>query len=107
MYSLLACRIGEAEKAYPLFMKSAKADLVKGGKEWAGLIYIGGTHPASEGGAWIVAVNGFAGISIKDGKLVCEPNLPDKWNGMRFKLMFKEKMYQIDIENNKVKVTEI
>ena len=107
MYSLAACQIGNPEAAYPFFMKSAGVDLRPGGKEWAGLVYIGGMHPASEGGAWIVAVNGFAGISIKDGKLICEPNLPDKWNGMHFKLMFKEKMYQIDIENDRGKVTEI
>lgn len=48
-------------------MKSAGVDLKPGGKEWAGLVDIGGTHPASEGGAWMVAVNGFAGISIDGG----------------------------------------
>ena len=59
-------------------------------KEWAGLVYIGGTHPASEGGAWIVAVNGFAGIKINDGKLICNLNLPKNWSGMHFKLLYKE-----------------
>ena len=54
----LPCYTDNPEIAYPMFMKSAKADLVKGGKEWAGLIYIGGTHPASAGGAWIAAVKG-------------------------------------------------
>lgn len=107
MYSLVACQIGNPEAAYPFFMKSAGVDLKPGGKEWAGLVYIGGTHPASEGGAWIVAVNGFAGISISDGKLMCEPNLPKKWNGMHFKLMFKDELYQIDIENNKGMVTKL
>ena len=88
-------------------MKSAKADLVPGGKEWAGLIYIGGTHPASEGGAWIVAINGFAGISIKDGKLVCEPNLPENWRGMSFKLRFMGDIYKIDIKNSKAEVVRL
>lgn len=45
MYSLLACYTNNPEIAYPMFMKSAKTDLTKGGKEWLGLIYIGGTHP--------------------------------------------------------------
>lgn len=107
MYSLVACQIGNPEVAYPFFMKSAGVDLKPSDKEWAGLVYIGGTHPASEGGAWIVAVNGFAGISIADGKLMCEPNLPKKWNGMHFKLMYKDELYQIDIENNKGTVTKI
>ena len=87
-------------------MKSAKADLLPGGKEWAGLIYIGGTHPASEGGAWIVAINGFAGISIKEGKLICNPNLPENWQGMHFKIKYKGEFYQIDIEKGRAEVTK-
>ncbi len=49
MYSMLACKINEPDWAYPFFMKSAKADLMDGGKEWAGLVYIGGTHPGGSG----------------------------------------------------------
>lgn len=107
MYSLVACRTGKTDKAYPFFMKSAKADLTPGGKEWAGLIYIGGTHPASEGGAWIVAINGFAGISIKNGKLICEPNLPERWKGMSFKLKFMDKLYKVTIKGNNANIKEI
>jgi len=106
MYSQVACSIGMPDKEYPFFMKSAKADLVTGGKEWLGLIYIGGTHPASEGGAWIVAVNGFAGISIKDGELICEPNLPKNWRGMHFKLKYRGEIYQIDIEEGRKEITK-
>ena len=107
MYSLVACQTGKADIAYPFFMKSAKADLTPGGKEWAGLIYIGGTHPASEGGAWIVAINGFAGISIKDGTLVCEPNMPKHWNRMSFKLRFMDKIYKVTIDKNSGRIEEI
>lgn len=107
MYSLLACFTNNPDLAYPLFMKSAKTDLTPGGKEWLGLIYIGGTHPASEGGAWIVAIKGFAGISIKDGSLVCEPNLPKHWNSMSFKLKFKDKFYKITVDKSSGKVEEI
>ena len=105
MYSLLACYTKNSGLAHPMFMKSAKSDLVKGGKEWAGSIYIGGTHPASEGGAWIVAVKGFAGIGEENGKLVCKPNLPDGWNGMKFKLMHKGKLYCVEITKGIGKAT--
>lgn len=107
MYSLLACLTGNAEAAYPLFMKSAKTDLTKGGKQWMGLIYIGGTHPASQGGAWIVAVKGFAGIAQQNGKLVCNPVLPKNWKSMSFKLKFKDKMYAVDISGGKGTITEL
>ncbi len=107
MYSLLSCYIKKADEAYPLFMKSASADLKTGGKEWAGLIYIGGTHPASEGGAWIVAVKGFAGISIEDGKLTCNPALPKKWKSMKFKLVFKNKLYSVSVTHDGSTIEEL
>lgn len=107
MYSLLSCQVGNCEYAYPLFLKSAEADLRTGGKEWAGLIYIGGTHPASEGGAWIVAVEGFAGIDISDGKLVCNPKLPKQWKGMRFKLMYKGELYKVNITQGNYEITKL
>lgn len=107
MYSLLSCYTNNPEVAYPMFMKSAKADLVKGGKEWAGLVYIGGTHPAAAGGAWIVAVKGFAGITEEDGKLICKPNIPEKWHGMRFKLMYQNKLYEVNITGENVTITAV
>lgn len=107
MYSMLSCKIGNPEFAYPFFMKSASADLRPGGKEWAGLIYIGGTHPASEGGAWMVAIEGFAGMTIENGKPVFNPVLPEKWTGMHFKVQVADTLYKIDISKDDVKVTEV
>ena len=107
MYSLLACYIGKTDYAYPLFIKSASADLNKGGKEWLGTLYIGGTHPASEGGAWIVAIKGFAGIEITDSGLKCTPRLPKGWTKMAFKLEFKDKLYKIEIKDGKGSITEV
>lgn len=101
MYSLLACYTGMPEKAYPLFMKSACADLDTPGKLWIGLIYIGGTHPAAAGGAWKVAAEGFAGLSFKDGKININPVLPNNWKRLKFKINYLGKMYLIDINDGK------
>lgn len=107
MYSLLSCKTGDAAFAYPFFMKSAEADLHSGGKEWAGLIYIGGTHPASEGGAWMVAVFGFAGLEIKNDEIVCQPHLPKAWKSMKFKINYKGDIYQIEINGSNWSVTKV
>ena len=107
MYSLLSCKTGDAEFAYPFFMKSAEADLHPGGKEWAGLVYIGGTHPASEGGAWMVAVFGFAGLEIKDGEIICNPHLPKQWKSMKFKINYKGSIYKIEMQGSDWSVTKI
>lgn len=58
-YALTACRLNKKEEAYDAFLNSAEIDLNGDGKQWAGEIYIGGTHPAASGGAWMTAVYGF------------------------------------------------
>lgn len=97
MYALLACKLGRADKAYTYFMKSALSDLNGGGKEWAGLLYIGGTHPASSGGAYMTAINGFGGVTIKDNKLTVTPNLPSHWKKLKFHINHLENIYCVTI----------
>lgn len=76
MYALTACRLGRPDLAWDLFMRTAAIDVTGSGKEWAGEIYIGGTHPASNGGAWMIAAMGFAGLRMEKGKPELHPNLP-------------------------------
>lgn len=91
-----------ADKAYPFFIKSAKADIAEGGKQWAGLIYIGGTHPAASGGAYMTAIEGFAGIHIENGELKGCPLLPDNWSKLQFKMYFKEELYKVTATKEEV-----
>ena len=86
MYALTACRIGRLEEAWKLFLKTASIDMVGGGKQWAGEVYIGGTHPASNGGAWMIAALGFAGLRMRQGRIELEPHLPKEVQRLRFKL---------------------
>ena len=104
MYSMLACKCGMADKAYPFFIKSATADLGDGGKQWAGLIYIGGTHPAASGGAYMTAVEGFAGLRIEDGKLKVSPRLPAAWNKLGFNVYYQGDLYQIIVTKEEAQV---
>ncbi|MDO5299599.1 MAG: glycoside hydrolase family 65 protein [Clostridia bacterium] len=79
MYALCACMIGRPEEAYPLFLKSAEADIQGGGKQWAGLVYIGGTHPAAAGGAYMVLLFGFLGLRFEGDGFSLHPCLPKGW----------------------------
>ena len=107
MYAMLACKCHMPDRAYPLFMKSAAADLSGEGKQWAGLIYIGGTHPASAGGAYKTAIQGFGGIYPEDGKLVAEPHLPARWNKMLCKVIYRGDLYQIEITKKHAKISNL
>ncbi|GHV35900.1 putative glycosyl hydrolase YcjT [Clostridia bacterium] len=96
MYALLACRFGEPDLAYPLFMKSAAAEIRGGGKQWAGLVYIGGTHPAAAGGAWKTLVYGFAGLELENGVPRVSPRLPAGWKRVKFNVVVRGVVYGVE-----------
>ncbi len=66
MYSLLGIEVKEENYALKMYQKSAMIDIVGSSKEFAGGIYIGGTHPAANAGAYIAMVYGFAGCSVDE-----------------------------------------
>jgi len=101
MYALLSCRCADADSAYPFFMKSARADFDGGGKQWAGLVYIGGTHPAAAGGAWKVLAQGFAGLEITENGPIVHPSLPSAWTRVAFRCCVRGKWYRVEITHDK------
>lgn len=107
IYSLLSCEIGNEEWAYPFFVKTANVDLTGESKQFAGSIYIGGTHPAANGGAWMAAILGFAGLNVYEGKIMIKPNLPKQWKRLAFKVIVRGQKYSIDITHEKMEITEI
>lgn len=106
MYALTSCIIGNPEYAYPLFMKSASVDLTGESKHYAGGIYIGGTHPAASGGAYMTAIFGFAGIQLKD-TISADPKLPPSFESIQFHLLYKQKRYAIHITRQHVEIREV
>lgn len=106
MYGMLACKCGRPQMAYPHFIKSARADLNEGGKEWAGLVYIGGTHPAAAGGAYMIAVEGFGGVSFTKDGIKVEPRLPENWKSMKFYVCCHGDRYKVEINGDQADVTK-
>ena len=97
MYALTACRIGNMDEAWRLFMKTAQIDVLGGGKQWAGEIYIGGTHPAANGGAWMIAALGFAGLRVRNGRPEIHPNLPRQLFRLRFPITVAGERLTVEI----------
>ena len=106
MYALTACRINRADLAWEHFMKTASIDLLGGGKHWAGEIYIGGTHPAANGGAWMIAVLGFAGLSVQNGELKLNPRLPKQITSLRFPVTLLGKRVLVTVTHDGWNVKE-
>lgn len=99
-YGLISARIGALDKAYKYFYRSATIDLQKDQKLYAGGIFIGGTHPASSGGAYNIIVYGFLGAHIEKGKLKFKPQIPDGLGPISLQYTFKNKLYTRSFNND-------
>jgi trehalose/maltose hydrolase-like predicted phosphorylase len=106
MYALLACETGDSNRAYPHFIKTSEIDITGEGKDFAGLVYIGGTHPAANGGAWMTAVQGFCGFSVKQGEIQVIPRLPEKWEKVVFQVMHKGTRREVTVTKDGYSIEE-
>jgi trehalose/maltose hydrolase-like predicted phosphorylase len=97
MYALLACEVGGGDGAYPFFLKNVELDLSGKGKHFAGLIYIGGTHPAANGGAWLTAIHGFCGFSLKNNEIRVRPRLPSHWETVVFRVALPDGLHEVTV----------
>ena len=105
-YAIVAAEIGMADWAYKYFMKTATVDLTGDTKQYLGTLYIGGTHPAANGGSWSTAVFGFGGVSYTaDGGIDISPRLPAHWTGLSFKLLFRGARLSVRVREGGVAVT--
>jgi trehalose/maltose hydrolase-like predicted phosphorylase len=106
-YAIVAAAIGNTDWAYKYFMKTATVDLTGNTKQYLGSLYIGGTHPAANGGAWNTAIFGFAGVSFTNDALDISPKLPKNWQSLSFKLNWKGETLNIKISQNNVEIKGI
>jgi kojibiose phosphorylase len=103
-YALVATEFGELEFAYRYFLKTARIDLVAQYKIYVGTVFIGGSHPAANGGAWMAAVFGFGGVRTDDTKVTIDPRLYAKWRRLEFGLEFKGDNFRVRITQDVVTV---
>ncbi len=77
-------------------MRTARLDLDDYNKEAEE-----GLHITSMSGAWMVVVQGFAGMRVMDGKLYFEPKIPDEWESYKFSIVFRKRILTVTISKNK------
>ncbi len=106
VYAILAANIGKPDWGYQYFLKTATIDLTGNYKRYVGDLYIGGTHPAANGGAWMAAVMGFGGLNYdENGEMVIlNPALPRQWNSLTFNIQVRSQDFTVEMDHRQVKV---
>jgi kojibiose phosphorylase len=104
-YAMVATEFGDLDVAYAYFLKTAKIDLEAKYKVHVGTIFMGGSHPAANGGAWMTAVFGFGGVQADEKRIVITPRLYKKWKRLEFNLAYKGGGFRIKITKAAVTIT--
>jgi maltose phosphorylase len=99
VYSIVASKIGDEQKAYELYLRTARLDLDDYNKEVRE-----GLHITSMGGTWMSIVYGFGGMRIKQNKISFAPFVPAKWQSFSFKVKFRDWLLKIYVDKQHVKV---
>ncbi|WP_379131877.1 glycosyl hydrolase family 65 protein [Paenibacillus sp. sgz500958] len=104
IYALVAADVGSPDWGYPYFMRTATVDLTGESKQYVGDLYIGGTHPAANGGAWMAAVLGFAGLHF-DGEVVhFNPSFPKHWESVELPVILRGGSFRLHITRKEITI---
>ncbi len=92
--AILAARIGDTDAAYASLFQAAHTDLLNNRGNTSD-----GMHGATAGGLWQAMIFGFAGIEETDEGLVAHPRLPKHWRSLKFRLCWRGKWQDFNIQN--------
>jgi maltose phosphorylase len=56
-----------------------------------------GLHITSMAGTWLSVVEGFGGFKVRNGRPCFTGKLPEAWNGLRFKVNFRDRLLDVHV----------
>ena len=97
VHSILAARIGEKDKSYEMYLRTARLDLDDYNNDTED-----GCHTTSMAGTWMSVIKGFGGMKVEDNTLSFMPFIPEKWKSYSFKIRFREWLLNVKISADAV-----
>jgi maltose phosphorylase len=95
VHSILAAKLGMQEKAYEMYLRTARLDLDDYNSDSDE-----GCHITSMAGTWMSVVKGFGGMRIKEDMLSFEPFIPKQWKSYSFKIRFRGHLLRVLVNTN-------
>lgn len=97
VHSVLASKLGKHDKAYEMYLRTARLDLDDYNHEADE-----GLHITSMAGTWMSVVEGFGGKRVRNGKLSFEPTIPSGWKAYRFNIVFREHIISLTVKSDEI-----
>ena len=102
VHAILAAKIGFREKAYEMYVRTARLDLDDYNNDTED-----GLHITSMAGTWMSIVKGFAGQRVRNGSLVLNPYIPQEWNAYSFRIGFHQSLLLVEVTQEGLKVENL
>jgi maltose phosphorylase len=102
VHSILASRIGYIQKAYELYLRTARLDLDDYNNEVSE-----GLHITSMAGTWLAIVEGFGGMRIMSDRVVLNPLIPEQWKSYSFHARFREILFLTKVTDMNIEITNL
>lgn len=102
VHSILAAKIGEFDKAYEMYLRTARLDLDNYNNDTED-----GLHITSMAGSYLSIVQGFGGLRIKNQHLQLSPSLPNQWKKYAFKILYHNQPVNIEVSQNQVCISNL
>ncbi|GEN56088.1 maltose phosphorylase [Halolactibacillus alkaliphilus] len=100
VHSILACQLGYQDKAYDMYLRTARLDLDNYNNDTED-----GCHITSMAGTWMSVVQGFGGMKVIDQQLHLRPFIPGKWDAFSFKIVFRGARLNIRVTQAQIDIT--
>ena len=97
IYSIIGSEIGNLEKSYELYSRTARLDLDNYNNDTED-----GLHITSMSGSWLAIVQGFAGMRTWNETLSFNPKLPDQWSSYSFNINYREYTLKVIVEKENI-----
>ncbi|MCB0662349.1 MAG: glycoside hydrolase family 65 protein [Saprospiraceae bacterium] len=102
VHSILAAALGKKEKAYEMYLRTARLDLDDINNDTED-----GCHITSMAGTWMAVVKGFGGFKVKNDRVYLSPFLPDAWQQLSFKIRWRGSILNIIVSKNQVEIQNL
>lgn len=99
VHTVLAAKIGYPDKAYDLYLRTARLDLDDYNNEIEE-----GCHITSMAGSWIAIVQGFGGMRVLHDELHFNPMIVPQWKSYSFKILFRNNLLKIKIAAEQIEI---
>lgn len=102
IHSVLAARLHDTERAYTLYLRTARLDLDDYNREVKD-----GLHITSMAGTWLAIVEGFGGLRIYSDRVSFNPVIPAAWSSYSFIIRYRNNPIRVEVNGSAVNVVNL